>query len=185
MSTDLSTIVVTVIPTLAGLFGLFWGTHTYREGQILKRKEIIFALIAEYDESEKMHVAKKILDDGNLNLNEVLGKENSSPPQKSIDRYYNKLKLKDILRAHNPNLEHSSEFEEGEEAIRDSFDSLLAFFGKLEYLLKIHLIKKQEIFYFQYFIDEAAKNPAVCEYVDRYHFQLDRTLDHRLKNSRL
>lgn len=124
MSTDLSTIIVTVIPTLAGLFGLFCGTHTYRDGQILKRKEIIFSLIAEYDESEKMHVAKRILDDYNLNLNEVLGKVNSSPPQKSIDRYYNKSKLKDILRG-------GVEFDDGEEAIRDSFDSLLAFFGKL------------------------------------------------------
>jgi hypothetical protein len=186
-STDLATIVGTVIPTLAGLFGLFWGTHTYRDGQILKRKEIIFPLIEEYDdEPNKMLVAKKILDDFNLNLNQVLGgEENSLPAQKSNDRYYNKSKLENILRADNPNIEYSSEFDDGEEAIRDSFDSLLAFFAKLEYLLKIHLIKKQEIFYFRYYINKAAENPAIRGYVDRYQFQLDGTLDPRLKNSKL
>jgi hypothetical protein len=185
MSTDLSTIVGTVIPTIAGLFALFWGAHTYSDGQLLKRKEIIFPLIEEYEKSKNMRIAKKILDDCNLNLNEVLDKQNSSSQPKSNNRYYNKIGLKTILRAHNPNLEYSSEFDDGEKAIRDSFDSLLAFFSKLEYLLKIHLIKEQEVFYFRYFVEKAAELPAVLEYVDRYQFQLDGTLDHRIKNTRL
>ena len=39
--------------------------------------------------------------------------------------------------------------DERDRAILESFDYLLVFFGKLEYLLKIQLIKRYEIFYFR------------------------------------
>ena len=48
---------------MAGIGGLIWGIYTYNESQILKRQEILFPLIKEFDESDKVYYSKAILDD--------------------------------------------------------------------------------------------------------------------------
>jgi hypothetical protein len=68
MSIDISAIVTTVIPTVAGvgtgIFGIIWGVHTYKQGQIAKRQEVLFPLIQEFNNiSNALTHAKKILDD--------------------------------------------------------------------------------------------------------------------------
>ena len=40
--------------------------------------------------------------------------------------------------------------DEDERVIQESFDYLLTFISKLEYLLKIQLVKRNEIFYFRW-----------------------------------
>ena len=60
----------------------------------------------------------------------------------------------------------------GEAAIRESFDALLDSFAKLEYLSNIGLIKKQEICYFRYYINKAAKVKWVVDHLNYYEFQL-------------
>ena len=168
-------IIGTVIPTAAGLFGVLWGVHTYRQSQLLKRKETIFPLIAEYDESTKMEIAKRILDDftdikkkffeGKIFVAELKG-----------DEYYTIKNLHDILRDDTI----ATKFDEGEDEIRDGFDSLLAFFGKLEYLLRIGLIRRTDLSYFQYYIYKVSGNKEVRDYVKLYNFQLYGMLDSRL-----
>jgi hypothetical protein len=58
---DVTSIMSTLIATAASLGGLLWGIHTYRQGQISQRKDIIFPLIKEFDESKEMITANKIL----------------------------------------------------------------------------------------------------------------------------
>jgi hypothetical protein len=173
MVVDITTIVGPIIPATVGLFGLIWGTHTYKDSQILKRKEILFPLMEEFDKSQPMIVAKKILDDFQTIKRDY---SDGDKDWKERDEYYTKSNLERILRDHKIEDIHDN----GERRIRESFDYLLAFFSKLEYLLKIHLIKENEIFYFRWYINRAAENEAIVGYVKRYEFQLDGTLHSRL-----
>ena len=122
-----------------------------------------------------MEIAKRILDDftdikkkffeGKIFVAELKG-----------DEYYTIKNLHDILRDDTI----APKFDEGEDEIRDGFDSLLAFFGKLEYLLRIGLIRRTDLSYFQYYIDKASGNKDVREYAKLYNFQLNGMLDSRL-----
>jgi hypothetical protein len=177
---------MTIIPTAAGIFGVVWGTHTYRESQVLKRKEIIFPLIDMFDRSEKMEIAKRILDDFPDIQRRFFDNGKIDKEKFKIDHpedYYHKTHLKEILKIHKEKDDEGHynyakereilrKFDDAERVIRDSFDNLLAFFKKLEYLRKINLIRQEDLSYFRYYIDRAAEDPAVLEYVKNYDFQL-------------
>jgi hypothetical protein len=166
--TNNTAIISTIIGAAAGLGGLFWGLYTYRKEPLLKRKDVLFPLIKELDESKEIMYAKKILDDINI-----------KPEQCWIypNDYYNKENLERILRYHEP----KGIIDPGEYAIRMSFDALLDFFCKLEYLRKIKLIKPEEIDYFKYYINKAAAEPSVIRYVSKYNFPLYGILDKDLR----
>ena len=182
MPGDLELIIGTAIPTLAAIFGVFWGTHTYRESQVLKRKEIVFPLMDEFDKSEKMEVAKRILDDFSGIKKRFLDPKNIKTVKH--EEYYRKHHLDEILRFHkvpdddDKDRENLCSFDDGESEIRHSFDTLLAFFSKLEYLRKIQLIREEDLSYFRYYINTAADNKDVRAYVKDYDFQLGDGLVH-------
>ena len=67
--------------------------------------------------------------------------------------------------------------------IRKSFDGLLDFFCKLEYLLGIGLLKYEELSYFNYYIERAADNHSVVNYVRMYEFPLNGKLNRNLSIS--
>lgn len=85
-----------------------------------------------------------------------------------IEEYENPMDLSDILRNHEDRDVTASD----EIAIRMSFDSLLDFFVKLEYLLSLNLIKKTEMEYFDYYIKKTVENAAVVRYMKTYKFPL-------------
>jgi hypothetical protein len=172
---DLTAIISTIIPTAAGLGGLIWAVYTYRESLFLKRKDIIFPLIDEFDNSKEMKYAKDILDDRTIKPKKLW--------QYPRD-YYHKAYLKYILRAHNENNENAI-FDDGEDTIRRSFDALIDFFCKLEYLLNLKLITRKEISYFTYYIDRVANNEDVMNYISNYEFPLYGHLDFRINYNKL
>jgi hypothetical protein len=95
----------------------------------------------------------------------------------SIPEYKSQMDLNEILRDH-----RSRDVTAPEEiAIRMSFDYLLDFFAKLEYLLSMGLIKKREIEYFNYYIRKTAENSAVVNYARIYEFPLKGKLNISLK----
>lgn len=145
---------------VGGLGGLFLGIGQYRESQALKRKEILFNLVKEFDETTLLKTAKKLLD------NFYLDPEHSWAKQDS--RYYGNRNLVHILRNHE--VEWVSD--PGEMAVRESIDAILDFFGKLEYLLEVNLIKVQEIVYFDYYLKKASESDAVQKYTEYYKFPL-------------
>ena len=245
---DMTGIIQTVVPTAVGGAGFVCGILTYKQGQNLKRKEILFSLIREFDNSEKMDLAKKILDgfsymrlDGNIwvgwynkasldtilryhgehifnwenvpggdeeNLRQFLSKwfkakwvesaeleklndKNAirfSSGDKSVQVTLNATQTgaeirftpaeypygfiterkNGSLQIHTPgNIIDAKEIE-----IRDSFSTLLDFFGKLGYLLDRRLIKKEELHYFEYYIMKAREDDAVKKFAHDYHFDL-------------
>lgn len=115
-------IVGTVIPTAAGLFGVLWGVHTYSQSQLLKRKEIIFPLIAEFDGSERMEIAKKLLDDFS-DIKRKFFEGNNSIIADQDDGHYPNDHLEHILRCHKKQNDDSKEreilrsFDDGEKRI--------------------------------------------------------------------
>ena len=165
-------LVPELIVAFGGLAGLMWGVYTYSESQTIKRKDLLFPLIKEFDESKEMQLAKDILDDKPVTITEGEGAD-------AISYTYHVSNIEDILRDHRVR----SIDKTGEEMIRNSFDSLLDFFVKLDYLTEIKLLKKKEILYFQYYISKVADNPAITKYVTTYKFPLQGNLHEKLTPS--
>jgi hypothetical protein len=149
--------IATLIPTAVGAVGLTQALYTYKENQKAKRKEIIFPLIDEFDNSEDLFLAKAILDDFTCSV----------PPYKTTNKfllefwdmstkdfqYYNKCNLNNFLRNHlDKNVEEITD--PRERAIRKSFDAMIYFGFKLQYLYNIGILKKKELYYFQYDFDK-------------------------------
>ena len=63
-----------------------------------------------------------------------------------------------------------------EQEIRDSFSALLDFFGKLGYLMNRGLVKREELQYFEYYINKAKNDAAVQKFADYYDFDLYKDL---------
>ena len=74
----------------------------------MKRQQVLFPLIKEFDESNEMNIAKQLLDDYYPTLRKGWRLE---------AEYYHKRHLKVILSMHAVN-------DQGEAAIRKSFDAL-------------------------------------------------------------
>jgi len=146
------------IAGLSGVAGLFWGIYQYRENRLQNRKETLFELIHEFDNSEKMFYAKKILD-GFI--------YNNIPESKKEQGYFNRKNLVQILRNH----QNEGVYDKGEILVRASFDGLLDFFDKLGYLYVNKLLKKSELSYFSYYINRARKYDGVVQFSKLYEFR--------------
>ena len=85
-----------------------------------------------------------------------------------------------VLRDHR-NKEEGS-IKPPEDEIRKSFDSLLHFYCKLDYLIKMKQLTPKEKFIFQYYIDLVKIQPVVLEYIKIYNFPLCGNLDPSLTN---
>ncbi len=60
-----------ILGTFGGLGGILWGIYAYRSGQKSKKPEILFPLIKEFDDSDKMRIVK-ILQYNKPSFNTVL-----------------------------------------------------------------------------------------------------------------
>lgn len=167
---DIASIIAAGIGAAAGLGGLSWGLYTYKGEQNSKRKGILFPLIEEFDKSKEMEFAKGILDGKNIK---------PKWDWKYPWGYYKKSNLSIILRNHKPD----GIDDLGEVAIRYSFDALLDFFCKLEYLLKIKLVKPEEVDYFTYYTKIAANEEPIRSYINYYDFPLGGLLSKHLSRS--
>ena len=110
-----------IVPII-GIGTLIIAIFTYHRAQISKRADVIFPLINEFDTSKNMKFAKEILDNQDVKVT----KEGPS---------WNKGDLKLILRI--PDNDESYSYSYEQIKIRESFDHLLDFFCKLEYLKKL------------------------------------------------
>jgi hypothetical protein len=167
MSSDTIANVILTAASASGLAGLFWGIYQYRETKAIKRKEILFDLIKEFDDpSNKMQYAKLILDRYYITPKRMW-------QRKDDQEYYSITNLNRILRK-TSNKDPITD--PGETEIRHSFDTLLDFFDKLAYLLSIGIIKQDETLYFDYYIIRAIKQKEVRDYAKTYEFPLFRNL---------
>jgi hypothetical protein len=159
---DITPIIAALIAAVVVLVGFFWGLITYKKDQTLRRKDVIFPLINEFDESKQMKIAKYLLDDKKIER---------GPDWKWPENFYRKQYLSIILR--DPLTKEKEIKDAGEFAIRESFDALLDFFYKLEYLFETDIIKPKEIIYFKYYLDKIYDEKPVMNYITIYKFPVN------------
>ena len=183
-----------VIATAIGVGGFGFGIFSYFRSELERRKQTIFPLIDEFNTDKKLFVAKSLLDNysfkrevlagflftQNFDVSDAYIEKGSMMAQvrEGLEGYDSQIDLTEILRNHKIREVTAAH----EIAIRMSFDSLLDFFAKLEYLLSMKLIKMSELEYFMYFIKKTAKNVAVVNYMNIYAFPLKGKLDPCLKS---
>jgi len=154
------------------------GLFTYRRGQKqvqeLKKKEIISDIVLplklEYNSSKEMVIAKQILDyewyelksfenlDDRLQYKLENGRKFITPELLHITlRDHRTIRVESVL----------------ERQIRSSFDYLLEFFSRLEFLISLELLTREEIYkLFSYYVSRANNNLGVRNYVRLYEFPL-------------
>jgi hypothetical protein len=174
-----------VITAIGAVVGLLVAVFTYRqnskqsqqnfiEAQRTRKlellKDVIVPLIETYDAAHVMNIATDILDDGPYQL------QKNDP---SYYRYKNglidKKALEITLRDH-----EKDQTSPGEDEVRNSFDELLGFFARLEYTIDLDLVNRDQLNLFNYFIEKAAENPGVTQFVRIYKAPLYGKLDPRL-----
>jgi hypothetical protein len=139
-------LIIETISIIVGVAGFIFGLTKYEENKKIKRQEIIFPLMDEFEKSEKFKTAKLILDNFILDPNDTNHPGRKNWQRKEFNEsgrgYYGKRNLEFILRVPKDNDKIS---DPGEHDIRNSFDSLLDFFGKLGYLMHIKIITEKEM----------------------------------------
>jgi hypothetical protein len=173
-------ILSVLIPSASVIFTVMMALSQYKESQRLRQQELnlqrqkmLFDLTNEIDSSEnseKMFLAKAILDNLSCNIpsyDEKWGKSNKETFEFYLT-HYDQLDLNHILRDHYP----QPIIDPKERAIRQSFDVLLDYFCRIEYMYKTQIITDKELDYFRYYILKIKDNTAVMKYVERYNFPL-------------
>lgn len=156
------------------IVGLFTYRHGQKQSQELKKKEIISDIVlplkSEYNNSKEMIIAKHILDyewyefksleniDDRLKYREEGGKKYVTPELLYIVlRDHNTVRVDSVL----------------EKEIRTSFDYLLEFFSRLEFLISLELLTRDDILkLFSYYVVRASRSIGVRNYVRMYEFPL-------------
>lgn len=163
---------IPIVGIILGSVTAYVGLSTYRQSQALKmmalQKDIVFPLVEEFDKkSPGMDLAKDIL------------QEIKILPTSSYDAYgiYNNARLKKVLIHHS---KRNEEWDKGDGYVRVSFDELLDFFSRLEYLKSVGVLKDEDTRYFRYHIDKIINSEAVMNYIKDYEFPFYGYLDSRL-----
>lgn len=141
------------IATIASIKGLL----EYSKAQKYKKIEHLENLIKEF-EDEKTKLARDLLDD--FWLEDIKGK---------VIKYGN---LSHVLRFHRPD----GVIDKVEQEVRASFDKLLDFFSKLQYLRKLNLISTKDLYYFEYYLKKIFNNEAVMKYAEMYGYLMVKEL---------
>lgn len=144
-----------IIPPLGGLViavvTAIVGLYTYINNSTLKKKDIlkdiIYPLFEEYD-SPKIKIAKDmLLNNARYRIGSVI---------------YDSNKLSDILITDisKINVMHDSQKE-----IKLSFDNLLSFIVKLEYLYNVKILDSQDILFFKDIIKKIHSHNVILNYI--------------------
>jgi hypothetical protein len=139
-----------VVGLIVAIVVAFKGVIEYSNSQKIKKFEILNKLIEEF-EHKKTELARLILDEFSVEQ----GKE----------KVY-KSDLRETLRNHKDKIiPYGIETE-----VRESFDKLLDFYSKLDYMIMLGLLKKRDLFYFRYFLKKIIEDEAIMNYVKIYGY---------------
>ena len=139
------------ITFLLGIGTAIFGIFQYRNGQKVKKIELLENLIKEF-ENNGTYIARQLLDDF------WFFTENHS----KISRQ----NLEITLRDHRPDgINDQTEIQ-----VRESFDKLFNFFSKLNYLLQLKLLKPSDLYYFEYYLKKIFRSDACLNYCELYGY---------------
>lgn len=153
--------IISAITAAGAIFTLFIGILTYRQSQVLKKKEIMKEIIQpliEAYQAEGLKIAIDILSGLRVHI------EHST---------YDRITLPQILRDPSSNQTASnSPLSNHEKQIRASFDTLFRFLVKLEYHVIIGLLSTKDLTYFNPIIQKTAEDASVINYMKFNAFPL-------------
>ena len=158
--------LVTIVSTMVAISTGLYGYITNRKNQTLKRQEIIFPLIEEFEKKKGIFYAKELIDNVPIRID---------PSEKEfIDNPFKLTDSKGVKVYHTSDLSKLTESILDEDVLLIKFimDSLLNFFGKLGYLIDNKLITKNDISYFLYYIEEAKDNKDVRLFATDFGYEL-------------
>jgi hypothetical protein len=157
-----------IVPVLIALSRYKQSQDIRKDELKLRRQEMLFHLINEAEtteNSEKMFLAISVLDNFSCEV-PINNKNNGNINKAAFEYYLNNYKefdLNHILRPHDEPIT-----DEKERAIRQSFDALLDYFCKIEYMYRAEIITDQELNYFRYFVLMMKNNNAIRNYIEKY-----------------
>jgi hypothetical protein len=152
-------IIASIATSAVGIVGGWSAVITSRKNQIIKRQEIVLPLIKEFEHDKFIRYAEALIYHIPVQI----------PVKGNLRKYTNK----DLQRLLNGNKDlELYELDDDEITIRSTIDSLLNFFGKLAYLIDIHILTRQDIGYFRDYAEKAAADIAVMEFVKEFHYDL-------------
>ena len=139
--------------TIAASVTALKGIAEYAKSNKIKRIDLLNTLVNEFN-GANFFMAKRMLDDFEIKATDS-----------NIIFYKDHFNV--ILRDH-----RVKEIENDQTliAVRDSFDNLFEFFTKLEYLLSLGLISKNEFFYFRYYLNRVFQDGYILNFCQVYEY---------------
>lgn len=175
---------VKVLTLLGSAIAVVFTILSWNRDTDIKRANFLEEKIKEFEDSSTF-IARRILDgygcctDCNDSLQSIADREMISIGS-SREGHPSDITLKnleEVLCENLPGINISNQ------KIRQSFDRLLDFFGKLEYYIDLDLLTPKEATYFYYYIERCAKNDAIKAYAGKYGFNLFLSLMKRFRFS--
>lgn len=171
---------IKILTLLGSAIAVYFTIITWNRDTDIKRANFLEDKIKEFEDSPTF-LARRILDgyssytSYNESLQNITDEEmiqiGSSRLGDTSD-----ITLKNLHKVLGENLPSISI---SNQKIRQSFDRLLDFFGKLEYYIELNLLTKKEAAYFYYYIELCANNKAIKTYAHKYGFDLFLLLSRR------
>lgn len=173
--TSILTTAIGVVGTAIGVVGGIFAIIERRTNQRLKHQEILFPLMTEFDMNKKIRYANTLIENIPIQLkhdNEIISGMpitlRYSDNENKVLKYRSDY-LPFLLVGHRSN---TQDLNQDEFIVREIFDELLNFFGKLGYLIDKGLITKKDLNYFLYYIELAKDNWAVIHFARDYNYEL-------------
>ena len=156
-------LLISVVSTAVAVIGSAFGVITYSKNQTLKRQEILFPLINEFENDKNIKYATNLLDSVPIDYKNEAGE---------IQGTYDET--------HIAFLDSNEQTDKDVITIKRIFDKYLNFFGKLGYLIDTHVLSKHDVSYFDYYIMRARDDNHIMTYAvdtryDLFLVLLDKT----------
>jgi hypothetical protein len=169
VSLDTIISLLTALGAIGGIsVGLYTFNRNYKQGHETRKKEVVadllFPLLERFNKSEEFHFARDLLDDFTIPISDddVIAKE-------KYREYISSEDLPSVLRHYTIELIISKT----EQEIRRSFDEFISFLSRIEFLVINKLMSGEDArMLFGYYLDRAAKNNAIVNYVRIYKMSL-------------
>jgi hypothetical protein len=174
-------IVIKCLTLIGSAIAFIFTIITWDKQNQIKRADFLENKIKEFQEPSTF-IARKILD-GYASCDTCNNKSNRISDEEMISKGSTRkndstdIKFENLDKTLNEILPSTNI---SKQRVRQSFDNLLDFFGKIEYYISLKLMTKYEANYFLYYIQRCYKNEAVMNYAKNYGFVLFISLTKRL-----
>jgi hypothetical protein len=165
--------ILALVTALIGIGTAIAGIITYerkKKNELLT--QVVMPVLSEYNDLEDADIAVDILNDYPYEFMQT-------DDPKALHLYSGRISKEDLPLVLRDN--RWVDTSPVEDKVVRSFDALLYFFAKLEYVVKLGLLKRSDLTLFKYEIDRVADDEAICNFVNVNKLSFDGELNDKLK----